>query len=219
MCQLCCLHLDFIQTPWLQRATCLWHSWGTLCHVFLVILPFPLISPPGLFSDLLASHFVPIKCTCPCTHDCCFYSPLECISVCLWGFYLGQDFLLLALYPDSLAMVRSTFRALRLGCLLKSLAQHGCNSPFIACLLALFCYMRVIRACLPLLSPLGDWEAVARFQQLPPRQWYVGLVDRWSSRPPSLHTWLVRPPTRRSGTGPLTREASPDCWWGLRVSL
>ena len=37
---------------------------------------------------------------------------------------------------DSLAMVRSTFRALRLGCLLKSLAQHGCNSPFIACLLA-----------------------------------------------------------------------------------
>lgn len=57
-----------------------------------------------------------------------FFSPLVSISVCLWGSHLGQDFLLLTLYPDSLAMVR-TFRALRLGCLLKSLVQHGCNSP------------------------------------------------------------------------------------------
>lgn len=29
-----------------------------------VILIFLLISPPGLFSDLLASHFVPVKCMC-----------------------------------------------------------------------------------------------------------------------------------------------------------
>lgn len=36
----------------------------SLFAISLIILIFLLISPPGLFSDLLASHFVPVKCIC-----------------------------------------------------------------------------------------------------------------------------------------------------------
>lgn len=39
----------------------------SLFTISLVILIFLLISPPGLFSDLLASHSVPVKCMCKCT--------------------------------------------------------------------------------------------------------------------------------------------------------